>query len=257
MVSTDRDSRRYNCRHSQSVANPLKNRIGGVSSTPLTAKIPMSATTSRDLNVSLDDDCSTEQKVESLIEIVIDQAERIDELEQQVDELEQQVGENFEYHSKERSKTRKRLTELEEREKKDETPAPEAEETTVQQAESPLEDIIQLPEEVVEDNLTANQERARFVAKDILDYSKSVPAGYSIKSSQLRRVLTAKEDSPAHTETVSRVIERLDDLGKDDVQVRETRSGERVVVFTEEIVKRIVAYRNQDHSVVSGGKVSG
>ncbi|MDL0130917.1 hypothetical protein PNP59_11670 [Halobacterium salinarum] len=203
-----------------------------------------------DISLSLDDESSVKETVSSLVEIVEQQSKRINELEDQVDE-------NFAYHSKERADIHKRLSEVEETVSQDETPTPETEETTIQQAETPLEDIIQLPEEVVEDNLTANQERARFVAKDILDYSRSVPAGYALKSSQLRRVLTAKEDSSAHTETVSRVIERLDDLGKDGVQVRETRSGERTVVFTEEIVKRIVAYRNQNHSVVSGTEVSG
>jgi len=186
---------------------------------------------------------STQDETDDLQEIVSDLQSQVDTLEEDRDRA-----------ARERADTNRRLTAVEEDVSQD---TPETEETTTQEAETPLEDVIQLPEEVVGDNLTANQERARFVAKDILDYSRSVPAGYTIKSSQLRKVLTAKENSSAHTETVSRVIGRLDDLGKDDVQVRETRSGERAVVFTEEIVKRIVTYRNQNHSVVAGGKVSG
>jgi len=70
-------------------------------------------------------------------------------------------------------------------------------------------------------------------------------------------VLSAREEGRVYTETVSRVIEFLDELGKDSVAVKETQSGERVVVFTDEIVKRIVAYNNQSNTVVTGGEVEG
>jgi hypothetical protein len=50
-------------------------------------------------------------------------------------------------------------------------------------------------------------------------------------------------------------MERLDDLGNDDVQLNETQSGEKVVVFTEEIVRRIQRY-NESHTVVSHQAVS-
>jgi predicted transcriptional regulator len=109
----------------------------------------------------------------------------------------------------------------------------------------------------VEDSLSANQQRARFVAKDIHEYTRSVPAGRVIKSSELRRVLSAKKEGRIHTETVSRVIDFLTDLGQDDVQVRETQQGERVVVFTDKFVKRVVAYHNTNHSVVREGGATG
>jgi len=134
---------------------------------------------------------------------------------------------------------------------------PDGEQTALHKPETPLEEVVQLPEHLAEENLSANQQRARFVARDIHEYARSVPAGRVIKSSELRRVLTAGEESSVHTETVSRVIGFLTDLGKDDVKIRETQAGERVVVFTEEIVKRIVAFHNANHGVVSEGKVSG
>jgi hypothetical protein len=53
------------------------------------------------------------------------------------------------------------------------------------------------------------------------------------------------------------VIDFLTDLGQDDVQIRETQQGERVVVFTDDLVKRVVAYHNTNHSVVSEGGATG
>jgi chromosome segregation ATPase len=139
----------------------------------------------------------------------------------------------------------------------DETPTPNGGNTAPQDTETPLEDIIQLPEELVADSLTANQERARFVAKDITDYSKSVPAGRAIKSSELRRVLVAKAEKTVHPQTVSRVIDKLTEFGKSEVESKKTQNGEKVVVFSEPIVERIEAIQRAagNHSVVNGARV--
>lgn len=105
------------------------------------------------------------------------------------------------------------------------------------------------------DNLTANQERARFVAKDIKEYTRSVPAGRVIKSSELRKVLIAKDgETGGHNETVSRVMSKLNEFGKSDVSIRKSRAGERVVVFSEAIVERIESFPTDNHSVVTGTK---
>jgi hypothetical protein len=45
----------------------------------------------------------------------------------------------------------------------------------------------------------------------------------------------------------------LEDLGKDAINVRQSQSGEKVVVFDEDVVRRIVAYQN-NHDVVSDGR---
>lgn len=210
----------------------------------------MSATTATDFNLS--NESSLEQKVESLIEVVEQQSKRIDELEDTVDTLE----EDRDRLSKELAQTNARVTELEDN-SGNENPSSCSEESTIPDTETPLEDVVQLPENVVEGNLTANQERARFIAKGIDDYSKKVPAGFAIKSSELRKVLSAKEEGTVHTQTVSRVIDRLNKLGKDSVMVKETRSGERSVIFNEGIVRRILAYQDQNHGGVPASKVSG
>jgi hypothetical protein len=120
------------------------------------------------------------------------------------------------------------------------------------EAETPLEEIIRVPEHAVEEHLQANTKRTRVVAKDIHEYSRSAPAGRVIMSSEIRRVLSAHEGGATiHTQTVSRVIDRLAEMGKDAVKVRESQQGERTVVFTDDLVKRIVSWQNAGHSVVA------
>ncbi|WP_144263718.1 hypothetical protein [Haloglomus irregulare] len=200
---------------------------------------------------------------EALVERVETLEGRVEEKDERIAELEEQLSEQQSESAKERAEIKQRVTTLESEESdeepdsNDETPTPQTGKTALQEPETPLEDIIQIPEHLAEENLSANQQRARFVAKDIHEYSRSVPAGRVIKSSELRRVLSAGEDGTVYNQTVSRVIDYLDSLGDEDVKIRETQAGERVVVFTDEIVKRIVAYRNRNNGVVTGGKVEG
>ena len=117
-----------------------------------------------------------------------------------------------------------------------------------------------MPDHLATEQLTANQRRARFVAKDIHEYSRRVPAGRAIKSSELRRVLAASEAATIHSETVSRVVRFLDDLGGDAVRVRESASGQRVVVFTDGFVDRVRQYqrhREVSNTVVTDAEVTG
>ncbi|WP_224450475.1 hypothetical protein [Haloprofundus salilacus] len=107
------------------------------------------------------------------------------------------------------------------------------------QGKSPLQQLINLPSKAVS-KLTANQERARFIAKDIRDYAKKVPAGYAIDSGTIRKVLQAKEDRTPHTQTVSRVMDFLNRLGKEDVQVVKRRGTKRAV-FTERAVTELAS----------------
>lgn len=180
-------------------------------------------------------------------------------LESQLAELEAELRKEREARAKEAAEDRKRIheveTQVEEATDADTTAArtdPDGESATdatdpgVQPPETPLEDIVRIPEHLVKDSLTANQQRARFVAKDVHEYTQRVPAGRAIKSSELRRVLTASEDTTIYTQTVSRVIDFLDELGDDAVKVRESKQGERVIVFTEAFVERVRQYRRRD-----------
>jgi DNA repair exonuclease SbcCD ATPase subunit len=104
-------------------------------------------------------------------------------------------------------------------------PTPEGGETTVQQHDTPLEQVVAMPEHIVDDQLTANQERARFIASSITDYATKVRSGdYILTAADLRSVLRAAYDT-AHSETVDRVRTILADLGDDDVELQEPRTA--------------------------------
>ena len=189
------------------------------------------------------------------------QSDRVAALEDRVDELERELQAERETRAKEAAEDRQRLHDLEtrvedgSRETTDEsTPTDDspAGPTTVP-AKTPLEEVIRVPDHLAADQLTANQRRARFVAKDIHEYSRRVPAGRAIKSSELRRVLAASEEATIHSETVSRVVRFLDDLGGDAVRVRESSSGQRVVVFDDAFVDRVRQYQHAiaNHTVVT------
>lgn len=135
-------------------------------------------------------------------------------------------------------------------------PTPNDDGNTLQKPQTPLEQTVALPQQVIE-NESANVQRAVFIASDITDYSQKVPAGRAIRSSDLRRILKAGCDCNGHTETVSRVMDVLDDLGGDDVKIVDRR-GEKRIVFSQEAVSRLEELSqtdNDNHGAVMGESV--
>ncbi|MDS0300224.1 hypothetical protein NDI76_15865 [Halogeometricum sp. S1BR25-6] len=109
---------------------------------------------------------------------------------------------------------------------------------------SPLQQLVGLPAKFTK-KLTANQERARFIAQDIQEYATKVPAGFAVDSARIRRILNAKEGRTPHTQTVTRVMEFLDRLGKDEVRVIKRRGTKRVI-FTEGAVSALAGIEPAD-----------
>jgi len=105
------------------------------------------------------DDGSIEQTVESLVEIVQQQAEKIEQLEQRLDD-------QADRQARETANNRKRISEIEDREadKTEDNPQGQDGENGVPQAETSLEQVCDLDETTAEQQLTPNQQRARFVA---------------------------------------------------------------------------------------------
>jgi hypothetical protein len=195
------------------------------------------------------------QTVADLQETVERQADRIEELEEtaetqrrvfssaiaaqaeRIGDLEDELAEHKDHTGREFADVRRRITEVENRETEggsdDATPGVETEKEGAQNTETPLERICALPEHVADRELTANQERARFIARDVRDYAEKAPAGLVIDSRAIKRVLTAAEGKRPHTQTVARVMDFLDDLGKEDVQQKKRRGKKFVVVDPE------------------------
>ena len=100
--------------------------------------------------------------------------ERARDAEERVVELEEELKEERETRAKESAEDRQRIHQAEQRldsmeseepASGDKTPTPEAREDAFHEPKTPLEDVIRVPEHLVEDSLSANQARARFVAK--------------------------------------------------------------------------------------------
>jgi hypothetical protein len=176
---------------------------------------------------------NTEELVDELLTVVKEQAERIDELEQRLDD-------QADRQARETANNRKRISAIEEREadKADDNPEGQDGESGVVEPETPLEQVCDLDETTAEQQLTPNQKRARFIAQNPLDYFSKVPAGYTIDSGEIGKVLRAGTDCDGHTATVSRVMGFLDDFGESDVKVVKRRGTKRVV-FTAELVDRL------------------
>jgi chromosome segregation ATPase len=163
---------------------------------------------------------------DELKQSIVNQQERIAEQSKMIDELK----EDRETAGYSRVKIREEIHTLKESVEADSTDttpnddmqsAPTSTSTpTIREPQAALEDVIRVPEHLVEESLSANQQRARFVAKDIHQYSSKVPAGRALNSSELRKVLSARKQGYVHIETVSRVIDYLDDLGESSIKIR-------------------------------------
>lgn len=133
----------------------------------------------------------------------------------------------------------------------------EAEDNT-NQHQTPLEQILSMPQDVIEEELTANQRRASFVAQDIENYGESVPAGVRVDSTSMRKVLSAASDEAEriYRTTASRVMDFLDRFGSDEVSVKK-RHGKRFVVVSDELVERIKKLKQSSTDVRYGDQRSG
>ncbi|QCJ45962.1 hypothetical protein FCF25_01975 [Haloprofundus sp. MHR1] len=191
--------------------------------------------------------------------------DRVDALENQKSDLEETVDAQAETIASQREQLkaqRERLNEYEEKltvssdhrkhlqqrihalEDTEDTDSDEA-----SQNKSPLQQLASLPSKAVS-KLTANQERARFIAKDVREYAKKVPAGFTIDSATIRKILKAKEGRTPHTQTISRVMDFLDRLGKEDVQVVKRRGTKRTV-FTERAVAELASTSPKSNTAIT------
>lgn len=190
--------------------------------------------------------------------------ERIDHLEEEVSSerdartgLEDEFSNYQAMNEHDKGKLRRRITDLENRveELEDQQQQAAAHPSSTgtppmndAETRTPLENVVSYPEDVAEQQLSVNQERARFIAKDVHDYAEKAPAGLVIDSTTIKKVLTASEGRTPHTQTVARVMTFLDEFGADDVELRKHR-GNQIVVFDEDAATRYAAY----HECGDGG----
>ena len=203
------------------------------------------------------------QTIENLKETVEAQSKRIDELEETVDQQTERIehleaqpenelievksegdtsglmdiwiadiplGSILQKTTEDVDRAHNRLDEVETVTSNNGTPGVDANKTESQDVKTPLERVCALPEHIADRELTANQERARFIARDIQNYAEKAPAGHIIDSRAIKRVLTAAEGKRPHTQTVARVMDFLDELGKKEVQQKKRRGKKLIIV---------------------------
>lgn len=195
---------------------------------------------------------SDESDRESLREQVEANSEKLEDLAEDYKEYRHRVA-------KERATTCRRVTEAEDRLSTiedrcfdGEPPRQTSEDHSVARVEpkTHLEDVARLPSRLTEDE-SPNVRRALFVARDVVEYTRSIPAGRAIKWSELRRVLRAGTDCDAHPQTVKRVMETLDDFGEDTVKIVDKDDREKLICFDEEAAARLHHLCGEDQSADS------
>jgi len=173
-----------------------------------------------------------EQENDALEERVEIQKEQLKQREDELEQYEQLVSENeakiddleadLDAATDHRKHLQQRLHTLE----SEQTPSSSEEDPDTNR--SPLQQLVRLPSKAVS-KLTANQQRAQFIAKDIAEYAQKVPAGFAIDSRTIRTVLNAKEGQTPHTQTVTRVMDFLDEFGKEGVRIVKRRGTKRLI----------------------------
>lgn len=190
---------------------------------------------------------SLEADLEQTREELAETTERLrDEVEETSDDLRttreeveatrEQLGETSDHLAKEQAQIRGRITDLESGDapiRNTKSRLEEVEETV----ETPMGRVVACSEELAAEELSANQQRARWIARDILDHASRAPAGHVITSNDIRMALAGMGEN-THDQTIDRVIRFLDNFGKEDVTVVKRR-GLRRISFTEELVERL------------------
>lgn len=108
--------------------------------------------------------------------------------------------------------------------------------------ETPLENVVALPEHSATDHLSENRVRARWIASQALELSEKSRAGRTIHAGRIRRALAAA-DRDARGETVRRIFRFLDELGESDTTVKK-QNGRRLVVFHGDSAERLAELSN-------------
>jgi hypothetical protein len=210
---------------------------------------------------------STTEVINQLVETAKQRRQIIENLQSELSDIRDELATRAKRNAKHRkriseqedkiSEQEERISELEDKtegntdgsQSSEKQPSTDKEDESDDQSTA-LEQVCALPEETAMNSLSANQKRARSVARRIKDYGKSVPAGVAITSTRIRDILSGLEDKRVHRQTVQRVADFLKRFGDGEIERKETRGGKDVVVFSESIVEAIT-------SVVTGNKDPG
>lgn len=136
-------------------------------------------------------DATDSRTVEQLIQTVNDLRDTIEQQADRINELETELADYRAHNERDKAEIRQKITDVKTQQtdapSKDATPGVDTGKDPSQNDETPLERICTLPEHVADRELTTNQERVRFIARDIQDYAEKAPAGLVIDSRAIKR----------------------------------------------------------------------
>jgi hypothetical protein len=203
-------------------------------------------------------DATDRSTVEQLIQVVEDLQETVTRQANRINDLETALANHKDHTGREFADVRARITNTETEIETVEDTVSDTDsnagngdntgsETGVRNNDTPLETICSLPEYLAARELSANQERARFIGKDVRDYAEKCPAGLVIDSRAIKRVITAKEGTKPHTQTVARVMDFLEELGKDGIE-QTKRRGRKLLAVDPDMADRLASADVGDHT---------
>jgi hypothetical protein len=164
------------------------------------------------------------------------QNEQIERLLEENAEDRQRIAELEDYRAdneRDKATIRQQVTKVEEREPASSDDANSDGRDT--KGRSPLAQLIDVPAERATEFLSVNQRRGRKVAQCALEIGTETPSGLVVRSDEVANYLRRWDES-SHTETVSRVMDFIDQLGCDDVHSK-MHKGRRILVFELDRVK--------------------
>lgn len=174
--------------------------------------------------------------------------EKNQQLRSELDELRDDMEYGFQHAGRERAKLSGRVSDVEELKQQIDAgeigQEPVEEPTDDSPAVEPqtyLETVVGMDETAADQTLTENQQRARFVASDVMDYSDHAPGGDRVLTpGRIGKVVKAGLDIKPHTETITRIVGFLEEMGEETVSVVKRR-GERRVKIDEQAARRLDA----------------
>ena len=174
--------------------------------------------------------------------------QQIAELEAENQELRDEIDELREYSAQDRAEIRKDVENV--REEAESSGNPEGKGREDIPPETKIEQLAQLPDDILDDELHENQQRAVHVARRIMDYAKSTPAGRVIDAAAIREVLREIESESTHTQTVGRIRDFLVKFGEGTIEQVERR-GKQLLAVDDDLAQRLGA-RSCDRTGAGG-----
>lgn len=183
------------------------------------------------------------ESLDAILTELEDNSERIRELEETDDDQDARMdalGSGIESAHDDLADHDDRLTEIEE----DNSGGEHTEDTP---PATKIEQLASLSDDILDEELHENQQRSVEVARRIMDYAKSTPAGRVIDAAAIRDVLRDIESESTHTETVSRIRDFLVKFGEGTIKQVERR-GKQLLAVDDDLARRLGSSRRGDRT---------